>query len=706
MVFLRMTRTGSAIYFLHNGESRNGYLEVGIVDNYNAKAGYRYPEAAGRFYKLFSTDDIASRAANYRKEPGKQQTFTFGVAGFDVYAKLNGIEFLRFKEYRHMHPGHAAIQNNIGYGSRDIRVRHLSKKKLRSRYWSNSFNLADFGLRSIRVRGSIKAGSYKVRLSARRSFRVGDYVIVATGGENGRGKRGSVGVGGTWPSKAYPSLNAMHKDRVRPSGVYAWVEETGDVYRHDSAEWTPLAGAYYVEKAIPRALTARIRRIARNGKVLILDRPATTFARNAHVYLDNQPILQKMLRNPRFDGEMNDPVVTATNDLTAITPSNATWMIPRGSYAIGSSVILDRHEGWALQGAGRDATTLFSPRGAPSAMIWALFAPGSAISDLHVRGNARNNGFMLSGNPQFFSDMNVQQGRAYPSGILLGQESHGSRVERVRVTDVFQKAVGADYCNDCWARDVDTLMTHGLRDYIQWIYQWADSVGGGCIDCSLTSVYLVAGFEAFKSRNVQFIRPFGINAIVAMNSSGEFLIEDGTFIIERMSQHPDRAFSAENPIIGINSNIGNHPYLTLGGTIRDTLMRHEGYINRSKDILPGIVVNENNPNIVVEGGLYEAPDYRYPSKGAGARGLTSTGDNILVDGLRVDGSVRGAGIHRANIGFTSGVVRNCVADVVRTTSGAIVNCRTTGEADAMMSTPIPTTRTSGVETRNPWAAGG
>lgn len=685
IVFLRMTSEGKALYFMHNGELRHGFVEIGIVTNLHVQAGYRYEPNAGNFFPLFRTMNLKRIAPHYNNDVTERQRFTFGVRGFDVFAKLDGIEFARFKEYRHMARGFAGFQHNIGYGFRDIVVRHFSDAPLLSDYEAGRLSLTDFGVKTVRMRGDIAAGSNRLRLKSPSKFRIGDHIIVATGGEKGRGARGTRGVGGGWPETSFPSLDALQEETARPVGSYAWVETNGATYQKGTEGWSRVKDAYYIEKAIPRALVARVKGITRNKRTLILDRRAVVHSRGARVFFDNHPILEALFGEPGASGSINvtsDPRDLLHIDMTALTPAELTWLLPRGRYAVGNAIIINRHEGWHLRGAGADETTIFSPAGVPSASVSTLFSPKTVVSDLHLRGNAKNRGYMLSGDSALFADTVVRPGLAYPPGVVLGQASDGSRAQRLKVTNVFQKAVGAHACNDCWGQDVDALMTHGLRDYIQWMFLWSDSIGGGCIDCSIYSPNLIPGFEGFKSRDVQFIRPVGVNATFAMNSSGNFFIDSALLLVDEFSQHPDRAFSAANPMININSNIGYHPYVELGGTIRNATMIQHGYINRNNDSLPGIVVNTLNVNVLVDGGVYEAPDYRRPSKGAGARGLTSTAEYITVEGFRVVGRSYGPGIHGANIGFWKGIVRDCVADVVRTIEGHIVDCMTSREARA------------------------
>lgn len=682
IVFLRVNEDGKGFFFLHNGEHKGGTLEIGIATGLFAQDGYRHGTSA-RFYRLYRKTNLAATIAGYQLTNTDDDQFTFGVQGFDIYAAYNGVEIVRFKDYRHIGDGFAAVQNNRFYGFRDITVRHLKPRALLSNYRKGEFDMRDFGMRSFQAKGTMKAASPILQLDRRSRFRVGDHVIISTGGEPGRGRRGTMGVGGSWPHTSFASATDLPSAPADILASYAWTVDTGQVYRRDEQEWVKIANDYYIETAIPKALRARVIGLSEDGRSIRLDKVARVETRSARVYYDNQPALNKIFRSPRYDGESNFPVASHANDLSAVTPSSLTWILPRGSFAIGGPIILRRHDGWTIRGAGKDRTKLFSPTGTPSAMVEITFAPRTTVTALHVQGNARDVGYMLLDDPKRFSDEKVQQGRAYPSGIVMGQESHGSRVSNVGVTDVFQKAVGAEFCNNCFAYRVQARMRDGLRKYVQWMFQWSDSIGGGCIDCSVESPFLLAGFEAFASKSVRFIRPIGVNAVVAMNSAGDFIIEDGLFIIEEGSQHEDRTFSEWNPIININANIGANEFVSLGGRIVNTMMIHHGYINERNDLLGGIVVNRHNPNIIVEGGLYDAPGYAFPSKTPGAQGLRSTGTGLVVDGFQVYGSVQGRGLNRANIGFSSGVARNCLAEVIRTTNdGMVINCHSPAEANA------------------------
>lgn len=199
----------------------------------------------------FDTHDLASLVPNYHASGTDNDRFVLGVEGFDIYARYNGYEFLRFREYRHMEEGRVALRAAQGYGFRRTTVRHReTPKPLLSDYQNLVFDLRDFGLRSIKATGSIAAGSTELRLTAPPlpAFEKGDFVIVETGGEAGRGLRGTLGVGGSWPGKHYADAGARDQDTSQPVNTYAWLESDGFVHQWTGSAWVP--NAYWVNTSI------------------------------------------------------------------------------------------------------------------------------------------------------------------------------------------------------------------------------------------------------------------------------------------------------------------------------------------------------------------------------------------------------------------------------------------------------------------------
>src|SRR6185503_4165403 len=60
-------------------------------------------------------------------------------------------------------------------------------------------------LKEVVTTGSIAVNSKQLNVASASGFSVGDWVIVEIGKEAGQGQRGTRGVGGTWPSKSYPT---------------------------------------------------------------------------------------------------------------------------------------------------------------------------------------------------------------------------------------------------------------------------------------------------------------------------------------------------------------------------------------------------------------------------------------------------------------------------------------------------------------------
>lgn len=683
VVYLRLTQEGDAIYFLHNGETPNGSLEIGVVKGLKEGVGFR-SAASGAYYPLYRNDNLAGHVAAYAKSATEGQHFTFGVRGFDVYAKFNGVEFMRFKEYRHMASGRAAIQAPRGYSFRDITVRNLADRPLHSDYKNNVLDMRDFGLRSISTTGSVTAGSSDIALPADAGLKVGDYVIVETGKEPGKGLRGSRGVGGVWPAKSYPTLAVMQADTSGPTNLFAWNEDTSDVYQWSGTAWGQMpAKHYYWAKATPRALHARITAVSNEGRTITLDTPAALSVAGAAVHLDNAPIINAITGRQRSGGFIAD--------LNPITPDNLTIDIPAGAFAIGGPISIHEHNGLVLQGRGPSATGFFTPKGTPPGGVYMVSSPASTVRAFYLHGNVRDHGFGLNwatgktpagihpdGRIEYAdfamraplseaSHLRDCNGCQLTQGILMSM-SAGDRAQDIAVADVYMMAVGTIRCTDCWGERIDSTSSDGLRVYTQWQIEWADSIGGGCIDCSVRSKYLIAGFAAFKARGTQFIRPKTVNAVMEMNTSGGFLYDSPTITITPMSQHPDKAFSAiGTAAIHINENVNNpaHPYLAFGGKIVNPHISVQGYINSDNNGLQGIIIGPYNADVTVEGGYIEGPDWMAPSTINPSVGLVSAATGTIVDGLRVVGKVNPKVWTPANIYLRDGVARNCVADLIK-----------------------------------------
>lgn len=662
-VYLRITPSGRALYFEVNGSSLRIGIALGLTETTYHPADYR----------LLMTGSMPASAS-------ATPTFTFGVSGFDIYAKLDGVEFLRFQDFHHMDAGRVGVKQPNGASFADINVVHYANRQLFSNLETQTYDARDFGFRSVRTTGSIATGSTMLTLQNPADIRVGDWVIVEIGQEPGGGQRGTLGVGGTWPSISYANGAEMSADVSRPNETFAWRRDTGDVYRWNGSAWVQQV-KYYIAKAIPRSLHARVVSKSSNGLQLTLDRPASVSVSGAYVHLDVVPIINFLTQHIWY--KFGD-----RGELQSLIPAERTIQLPPGDFPICGNILLNRGLGMrnALKGAGRELTKLRAPKGVACATIFshevANPSARTMVSDLHLIGNIRDEGYGLnwrdsvvpygggSGGMEWdltsattpASDTNISEAYAY--GIFTSR-SQNVDVRDVYVSDVYMAGVGAQYSTNCNAYNA-TVRTDGLQTYIQWMIQWSDCNGGQIVDCAVESTQLIEGMETFRSVGVKFIRPRLVNASFASNTSGDFLVEDADVVIQTMSQAPGQSFSQNNPVFNINSHLGNPSSLQLGGRLVNCRVVQEGYINSSNDSLTVIEIAAGCPNVQVLGGHFTAPDFMPGSSRHGSVGVGSQGQNTTVDGVTVIGKSRYdvTGSGPRNINIVSGTVTNCTCNSI------------------------------------------
>jgi hypothetical protein len=91
-------------------------------------------------------------------------------------------------------------------------------------------------------------------------------------------------------------------------------------------------------------------------------------------------------------------------------------------------------------------------------------------------------------------------------------------------------------------------------------------------------------------------------------------------------------------------------------------MRVDGPIDARGNLLKGIVINKDNPNVTVDGGFIAYPDGRLGAV-IGPFGVDATGDNAIIRNLTVTG--KPANSWEANIYVRNGIVTGCRAERVR-----------------------------------------
>lgn len=102
IAFLRLS-DGRGVYFSVNVSEPHA-LWVGIVTGLDETA---LIEGSGTRYntQIIDLSKVPSWTASYKAG----DLYTFGCVGLDIYVKYRGVEILRYKEWRHVVPGHAAI---------------------------------------------------------------------------------------------------------------------------------------------------------------------------------------------------------------------------------------------------------------------------------------------------------------------------------------------------------------------------------------------------------------------------------------------------------------------------------------------------------------------------------------------------------------------------------------------------------------------
>jgi hypothetical protein len=503
-------------------------------------------------------------------------------------------------------------------------------------------DLRDYGAKAVQTTGSISAASATLTVADASDIRFGDRIIVEIGGEAGLGQRGTMGVGGSWPRLSYANAAAMNADATQAANTYAWLLDTGNLYRFVAGVWTQITTNYYLSKGLPKSLVSTVYGVS--GNTITLKDTATVDATNANVYVDNTQYFN---------------VARDKNPGSALG-------FPSGEFAVANSLELvsSRFAGTEIYGASETLTRIKLPKGlavrniglnTASTIINIRTGVTSAIvRDLTLVGNSRNQGYMLNA-----SEIDAPAASIYNGGVFFLSAAHNGVMRRVTVEDVFSYALGAQDSTNVWAYDCDVVIEDPLLVYVQWMYEWVAS-SGGVQDCSIDSNYLLAGMESFNSSGpLRFVRPVLRNAAFSFNNAGNWTIEDPVITVEANSQFSP-AFHESGPIININSNFGTSN-VSGGGVITNPIIVQEGYINAANDSLQAIVVNLTNPNITINGGTITAPDYLAPSARFGAVGLLSVGPSTDVTGLTVIGLPRPGS---ANIRVDNGSITNCTATVI------------------------------------------
>jgi len=676
--FLRLTESGKAIVFQLYLENGVGQLMVGIATGVGEDT---YDGTASRYHWLKIVPSLADLLPEYRDRPTDGDFFTFGVDGFDIYARFNGHEFLRFQEYRHMESGAVAFKAPQGYGLRTTIARFRPDALIFSDSANQVLDLRDFGLRDVAVRGSIDAGSTVLRLSESPDppFRPGDWIILETGGEGGQGQRGTIGVGGVWPALHYPNAASRDADVGQSAGVFCWLDSDGSVWQWDGTGWRDRAHFqnevgtvsedYYVAKAVPMALRAVVQTVSSDGLTLTLDEAAQAAGTNETVHYDNSPILNLLATDPRWQpgGPNND-----------ITPAGITLKVPAGRFAVGDEVDVVGYTAPKIVGDGESQSCLFSPKGCPSSTLVFYGSPAASVRSLRVEGNALEKGFGLAiRNPRLenlgrrVTETNVD-GYGGPGAIDFGYQCDQGSIRDVSILEAFSPAIEVNYSTNVSLENV-RIVRSGLKrgNSPSWratyLVSWdSDSAGGSVTNLSIDSAAMILGFGVNGGPDIQISGLQARNAVFLFRSSGSLKMSDAQFGFDSGAQEGlDGWAMAYHPVVWVDARQGPGDRIS----ITNLRMEQEGFANSRHDILSGLVLQGTFDVATVLGGQARTPD-DYGPPAQSPEQIHIEGGYAWVQGFRVSGKARDRNIYANN-----GVITNCWADVIRADPPALaIDC--------------------------------
>lgn len=678
----------SALYFDFNVSSfpPGGDIRMGMIQN-----GVAYP-----YY--VNTNVAASPegiAVGFTGSVTGTDLFTFGASGFNIYLKWNGKTLFSYTDWRVMGAGVTCASGN---GLSNVyRVHYLQNQVLYSNYAAGVFDPRDFGMRNVPVNtGSMSASGTSLTLNRQNQFQVGDSVIVEIGGESGAGARGTIGVGGNFPSLSYANAAAMNADTGQPDGTWAYLLDTKLAYSSIAGVWTNGDGitttghynqTYYQQYVQPLALAATVTAIS--GQVLTLSTAATVATTNANVYLDCKNSFLPI--NQTVRSETNFPP----------TPINMSISIPAGTYAV-SNVVTNTGADWigngySVYGAGRTQTTIFTPLGLIPKFLNLSAATNNpsnvTISDFKYIGNFNNNGGCTFG----IGLATAVTGE--PRAVEIFSAGNSNTIARVDALNTVC-AIGIDNSHLALIDNCTVEITSGQYNYLQWQIACDNCSDAIIQNCTGTAPFGMKCFEFFVcypgtgAYGGKFLNCGGQNVRFSNNSS-HLIIFDMTQNVTATtgSWFSPGATPIDEAIFNINSNAfhsgGDGQFICRAGF----QCIQQGYVKGGNDSFKFIQVSSEQGTwsftggfpgggcSTALGGYFEAPDYNAGGAEFGSMLLMSDANNTTITGMRVKGSAipsPGSSGHWSNISLlgTGSSVTNCVADVIQpgpTTSGNQTN---------------------------------
>jgi hypothetical protein len=584
----------------------NGYLQIALVLGVNEtqpliSSGNPQPQVSSGSAPLIYESDLVT-AHGVTTSNWHTDTLTFGVSGVDLYLKYNGallnIPALKGAAHRCMQAGKIIFANNPDIsdaGFRNISIGYPAKSATcRSNLTGGVIDLADYGIKALETTGSISAGSNSLTVASAAGFAVGDQIIVAVGGETAlssiysntaaAGRRGTIGVGGSWPPSARLYANEAALLAASPADESYGETGTGRVRLRSGGAWAAYeTGFYYWNMICPHALVAKITAIA--GNVLTLDKNAVATTANAQVCFDCLPCYKPL----------TDEMPTGADFPDVYIPHSAA----NSAFYQSDRISTTFRTGVKVRGYTRDLTKLQTPKGARWEGFRCSQANDFVISDLWYVSNHDAHGY---------GTYNRQDaGGGFLVEGVVGNIATGCRMERLRASEV------PTYCfnsrrttglviDNC----LSELLVAPQQTYLQWNFNVANSTAPTVSNCVSNNNWLTPSFEPFSCQDPVFRNCGGRNVMFSSNSCDGVLFDEIYADIEPNC----RAMSVASPILDqnivqFNNNIGNssggsNGVPGAGGTIRNPRIVIQGYMDTNNWLSQAINVS-STPNVLIEG---------------------------------------------------------------------------------------------------------
>lgn len=489
---------------------------------------------------------------------------------------------------------------------------------------TTTYNLFSLNLwKKSKTTGSMTAGSPTLTVASAAGFTIGDQIIVATGGESGAGARGTVGVGGTYPTLRYADTTARDADTSQATNTLCCVTATGLVYQWNGSAWQSafVADDLYFRQMHAKALVTTITNIV--GTTFTLADNAVVNTTNANVYYDCEGLIDAYVNSgsgATFDKRM---------------------YVPTGEYAFSTTQFFAFNmKDIYFEGDGELLTVLFSPDGCQGIGCSLLQSQRIIVRDIGFRGNHKNTSAGVTfGDGTYSRSVNAAVSGSLAVDCLI----ENCRSEDTIANDFTFAAGSPDtVIRSCTARHITPTQA-----YFGWCFNIADSNYGYMIDCTVTSDYMITGMETFRSDNVAIVRYIGNNASLSANTCGNFYIDSPTITFQTGAHYNWQSgvsYTLQNwnpyqPMVNVNTNIGNQSGsgldLANGGTVYNPDLTQAGFMEVSiAERNPGIVVAPAYANVMIKDGTVEVPNL---TSGNNVEGVSCDGDGMTVSGTRFIG---------------------------------------------------------------------